>query len=244
MTKRYASKEMIIVGMLAVLISYLNYKQGFKAIQTFSSDRQIDLGYTAIFDRIFINLDFIQLEYMEGNSPFHYIGPFLFFLSVICVGSYPFLALKKSYFQFIYVRATNKSRAILYMLHGFLVRITLFVGVYALSILVWLFQNDPSAIVDYKELVLKISFFSIAAIFISSSFTILFLFFYIKWDEIVAVIGVLFAVFTIFVTNVSFPESSIVFLGQDSYFSAGMITGLLLLVFSCVAIYMTKYKIE
>lgn len=159
MTNRYAFKQMTIISMLAIIISYLNYKQGFKAIQVYSSDRQIDLGYLEIFDRIFINLNFSQLEYMEGNSPFHYIGPFLFFLCVIFVGSYPFLALKKTYFQFIYVRSNHKLKALLYMLQGFLSRITVFVIVYAISMLGWLFQNNLSAITSNTEILMKITFF-------------------------------------------------------------------------------------
>lgn len=244
MTNRYAFKQMTIISMLAIIISYLNYKQGFKAIQVYSSDRQIDLGYLEIFDRIFINLNFSQLEYMEGNSPFHYIGPFLFFLCVIFVGSYPFLALKKTYFQFIYVRSNHKLKALLYMLQGFLSRITVFVIVYAISMLGWLFQNNLSAITSNTEILMKITFFSIAAIFISSALTILLLFLYIKWDEIIAIVGVLLALFTVFVINVSFPNSSIVFIGQDHYFSTGIVTGLTLVVLSFTAVYKTKYKIE
>lgn len=244
MTNRYVFKQMTIISMLAIVISYLNYKQGFKAIQVFSSDRQIDLGYLEIFDRIFINLNFSQLEYMEGNSPFHYIGPFLFFLCVIFVGSYPFLALKKTYFQFIYVRSNHKLKALLYMLQGFLSRITVFVIVYAISMLGWLFQNNISAITSNTEILMKITFFSIAAIFISSALTILLLFLYINWDEIIAIVGVLLALFTVFVINVSFPNSSIVFIGQDHYFSTGIVTGLTLVVLSFTAVYKTKYKIE
>src|SRR5690625_4048493 len=119
----------VIIGLSAVALGFINFNQGYKSILVYMNDHNVILTKEAVFDRVFLNTDFINLDYMEGNQVFHFISPFMYYVLAIFWGSFFYLSLKKNYHQLIYSRTNTKKNSLKKLMGPFIVNIICFVGV-------------------------------------------------------------------------------------------------------------------
>ena len=150
----------LIIVLSALLLGFINFKQGYQNIITYMNDHDVVLTKEAVFDRIFVNTDFIKLEYMEGNSVFHFISPFTYYMLAIFWGSFFYLLLKKNYHQLIYSRIGTKQEALKILRGPYVQSIVLFVVMYMTFIFLFIYFIDVLAFQDIPQFIKRSSLFS------------------------------------------------------------------------------------
>lgn len=243
-----AIKNRIVLNFLIILsafsLGFINYKQGYKNIITYMNDNDIILTKEAVFNRIFVNTDFVNLDYMEGNHVFHLISPFTCYVLTIFWGSFFYLVLKKNYHQLIYSRVNTKQEAFKKLMGPFVQNIFLFVVIYVGSIFLFIYFNDVLAFHDMPKVIKQSVFFSISSIFISIGLNLLMFFIYLKYNETIALLVVFISIIFLFIVNLNWNTVSIVFIGEDTYHLGGIIMGAILIILSYLFLRNVKYEVE
>ncbi|GIP64627.1 hypothetical protein J32TS6_31820 [Virgibacillus pantothenticus] len=237
-------KLSIIIISSAFLLGFINFKQGYKNIITYMNDYQVVLTKEAVFDRIFVNTDFAKLEYMEGNNVFHFISPFTCYMLAIFWGSFSYLLLKKNYHPFIYSRINTKQEALKKLRGPYVQNVVLFVGVYVATIFLFIYLNDVLVYQDMLKFIKRIIFLTISSILISIGLSSLMFYVYLKWNEIIALLVIFISILCLFIVDLNWKTISIVFIGDDTYFVGGIITGFVLIFLSHLLLKNVKYEIE
>lgn len=242
-----AIKNRILIDFLIVLsalsLGFINFKQGYKNIITYMNDNAIILTKEAVFDRIFVNTDFVNLEYMEGNQVFHFISPFTYYVLTIFWGSFFYLLLKKNYHQLVYSRINTKQEAFQKVMGSFVRNITLFVVAYVVSIFLFIYFNDVLAFQEMQKVINHIIFFSISSILISIGLTLLMFFLYLKYNEVIALLVIFISILFLFIVDLNWKTVSIVFIGEDTYHLGGIIVGSILIILSYLLLRNVKYEV-
>lgn len=236
--------ETSIICSVAIMIASINFLHGINAIKTYAKDNNLVLGPEEVFNRVFINLDFVNIEYMEGNNPIHYTGPFIFFLATILIGSYTFLTLKKPYYQFLFTRARTKQYGVALILKGYFFRVTLFTGIYISGVILMIFHKNLSTLIESPTIIRQSIGFFLASTLISAGLTLTLYSLFTKFDEVKSIVVVIIILFITFGANIQFPHLSIVFLGEDEYFKGGIFVGGILLFVSYFVSRVTKFEIK
>lgn len=233
----------VIIGLSAGALGIINFNQGYKSIIVFMNDHNVILTKEAVFDRVFVNTDFINLDYMEGNQVFHFISPFMYYVLAIFWGSFFYLLLKKNYHQLIYSRTNTKKNALKKLMGPFVVNIICFVGVYVGTIFLLIYFKDSLAFRDMLSMLKQSVFFSISSIFISTGLTFLMCFLYLRFNEMIALLIIFMSIILLFFVDLNWKAVSIVFVGEDIYHLGGIIIGIILTIVSYLFLMNTKYEV-
>ncbi|MBO1004549.1 hypothetical protein ACFSKI_21885 [Pseudogracilibacillus auburnensis] len=234
----------IIIISSAILLGFINFKQGYKNIVTYMNDYHVVLTKEAVFDRIFVNTDFVKLEYMEGNSVFHFISPFTCYMLAIFWGSFYYLLLNKNYHQFIYSRIKNKQEALKIVRGPYVQNVVLFIVMYVATIYLFIYFNDVLVYQDMLKFIKRSVFLTVSSILLSIGLSSLMFYVYIKWNEIMALLVIFISILFLFIVDLNWKMISIVFIGDDTYFVGGIIIGFVLIFLSHLFLKNVKYEIE
>lgn len=234
----------IIIILSAFLLGFINFMQGYKNIITYMNDFNVFLTKEAVFDRIFVNTDFVQLEYMEGNSVLHFISPFTCYMFAIFWGSFYYLILKKNYHQFIYSRINTKQEALKILRGPYVQNVVLFVVMYVTSIFMFTYFNDVLVYEDMLQIIKRSVFLAISSTLISIGLSLLMFYVYLKFNETIALLAIFIWILFLFILDLNWKAVSIVFIGDDTYFVGGIITGIVLIILSHLFLKNVKYEIE
>lgn len=234
----------LIIVSSAVGLGYINFKQGYKSIITFMKDNNIILFNEAVFNRIFINTDFIQLEYMEGNSLFHFISPFIFYSLSIFWGSCSFLMIKKNYHQFVHSRTRFQKESLKIIRGNYIIMTALFNFAYVLSVLFFIYFSELSFNNNFIELLTISLMIMLSSTLISIGISSLSFYFYLKYDEVFSQLFNFIVILSIFIVDIKWDNVSIVFIDSDKYFIGGILTGIGLIIISLFLNKTIKYEIE
>ncbi|MBD8007617.1 hypothetical protein [Bacillus norwichensis] len=234
----------IIIISSALLLGFINFKQGYKNIITYMNDYNVVLAKEAVFDRIFVNTDFAKLEYMEGNSVFHFISPFTFYILAIFWGSFYYLLLKKNYHQLIYSRINTKHEALKILRGPYVQNVILFVVMYVASIFLFIYLNDVLVFQDMWHFIRRSVFLAISSLLITIGLSSLMFYIYLKCNETIALLVIFISILFLFIVDLNWKTVSIVFIGNDTYFVGGIITGSVLIFLSHLFLKNVKYEIE
>ncbi|KUF29642.1 MULTISPECIES: hypothetical protein [Lysinibacillus] len=232
-----------VIILSALTLGYINFKQGFQKIIIYMDDYDVILPKEAVFDRIFININFSMYEYMEGNSPFHYIGPFMFYLLAIFWGAYHFLLLKKGYYQFVFLRAHTKKEAFRFIKGSYIKNSIVFIFVYYVSIFGFIYTINSLEFLDVQTLLLKMIFLALTSVLLVIGLTQLMFCIYLKFNEVIALFVMFIGILCLFAINLNINGLSLVFIGEDPFFKSGITLGVLIIVVSKIMLRNAKYEI-
>lgn len=235
------TRMMIIVS--ALILGYINFRQGYKSILIFMKDNNIILSKEAIFNRIFINTDFVYLEYMEGNSLFHFISPFIFYVISIFWGSFSYLKVKKNYHQFLHSRTKLQKQSLRILRGSYIKVIVLFNTVYIFTILFLIYFSQLNFEHRFIDLIKVSGMMILSSTLISIGISSISFYFYLKYEESISLLVTFILIISIFIVNLKMSKISVVFIGQDAYFTGGIIIGLALILISLALINKVKYEV-
>lgn len=244
MAIKHRIKLIIVIILSALLLGFMNFKQGYKNIVTYMHDHHVVLTKEAVFDRIFVNIDFVTHDYMEGNSVFHLISPFTCYMLAIFWGSFYYLILKKNYHQMIFSRIKTKQEALKILRGPYVQNVVLFVVMYVASIFIFIYLDDVLIYQDIRPFIKKSVFLSISTILICIGLSSFMFYIYLKFNETIALLITFISILFLFIVNLNLKVISIVFIGDDSFFVGGIITGFILILLSHVMLKNVKYEVE
>lgn len=242
-----AKKNILIkltVVFSAIILGYINFRQGYKSIVAFMKDNNIILYKEAVFNRIFVNTDFVNLEYMEGNSLFHFISPFSFYALSVFWGSCSYLMIKKSYHQFLFSRTKLQKESLKIIRGNYIKMITLFNSLYVLSILFFIYFSELLIEHNFFKLLVVSFTLIISSTLISIGISSISFYFYLKYDESISQLITLTSIMFIFILDLKWDRMSVVFIDQDKYFLGGISIGIGLILISYFLNKNIKYEID
>ena len=242
-----AKKNILIkltVVFSAIILGYINFRQGYKSIVTFMKDNNIILYKEAVFNRIFVNTDFVNLEYMEGNSLFHFISPFSFYALSVFWGSCSYLMTKKSYHQFLFSRTELQKESLKIIRGNYIKMIALFNSLYVLSILFFIYFSELLIEHHFIKLLMMSFILIISSTLISMGISSISFYFYLKYDESISQLITLISIMFIFILDLKWDRMSVVFIDQDKYFLGGISIGIGLILISYFLNKNIKYEID
>lgn len=228
----------------AIFLGYINFKQGYKSIITYMNDYSVVLTKEAVFDRIFVNTGFDKLDYMEGNNVFHFISPFTFYMAAIFWGALYYFILKKNYHQLIYARVNSKQKALKIIRGPYVHNIALFVTTYIMSIILFIHFSSDLDYIDQIQMIKQSSFLAISSVLICVGITLLIFHIYLKYSEVIALLVAFISIILLFVIDLNWNTTNIVFIGDDSYFIGGAVIGIILILIAHLILKNAKYETE